>query len=362
MAALKLTRDQLATICRGDALAIRQFERLFALVDTLSSGSAPVDAPYVMLASDSTLTDERVLTAGTGVSIVDGGAGGPVTISATGGTPSGAAGGSLAGTYPNPSIAVGAVGAAELAASGVAAATYTLATVTVDVDGRVTSAADGWYANPGTTLNVILGDGVNVATAGNLTHNSTTKTTSTSTLVAGIAVESRDLYLNETIGAPSAVANKMVVYVDTDKLKVVRETGTVVQLDAVEVSQAGALISTRKNINFVSGATVADNAGTDSADVTVTGGGGGGTFGQATATFTVNTDSVVVSVVDAGVSAGSNIVPTIGTAPGRDADEFERAPVLVSVASITAGVGFDIIVVSIDGDADGAYLINYTRD
>jgi hypothetical protein len=55
-------------------------------------------------------------------------------------------------------------------------------------------------------------------------------------------------------------------------------------------------------------------------------------------------------------------VPTIGTAPGRDADEFERAPVLVSVASITAGVGFDLIVVSLDGDADGAYLINYTRD
>jgi hypothetical protein len=102
-----------------------------------------------------------------------------------------------------------------------------------------------------------------------------------------------------------------------------------------------------------------DGAGVETA---ILGGGGGGVFGQATATFTVNTDSVVVSVVDAGVSAGSNIVPTIGTAPGRDADEFERAPVLVSVASITAGVGFDIIVVSIDGDADGAYLINYTRD
>jgi hypothetical protein len=134
-------------------------------------------------------------------------------------------------------------------------------------------------------------------------------------------------------------------------------------------TRAGALTTHATDIvlQAAGGATLADGV---YGDITVSGGGtimtvtsgGGGTFGQATATFTVNTDSVVVSVVDAGVSAGSNIVPTIATAPGRDADEFERAPVLVSVASITAGVGFDLIVVSLDGDADGSYLINYTRD
>ena len=105
-------------------------------------------------------------------------------------------------------------------------------------------------------------------------------------------------------------------------------------------------------------------------DITVTGGGtiwtvtsgGGGTFGQATATFSGGADAVTVTVVDAGVSAGSNIIPSVGTAAGRDADEMEMAPIVVSVASITAGVGFDLIVVSLDGDADGAYLINYTRD
>lgn len=90
--------------------------------------------------------------------------------------------------------------------------------------------------------------------------------------------------------------------------------------------------------------------------------GGGGTFGQATATFSGGADAVTVTVVDAGVSAGSNIIPSVGTSAGRDADEMEMAPIVVSVASITAGVGFDLIVVSLDGDADGDYLINYTRD
>lgn len=49
-----------------------------------SGGGAPANAQYVTMALDATLTDERVLTAGAGILIVDGGAGGPVTISATG--------------------------------------------------------------------------------------------------------------------------------------------------------------------------------------------------------------------------------------------------------------------------------------
>jgi len=92
------------------------------------------------------------------------------------------------------------------------------------------------------------------------------------------------------------------------------------------------------------------------------GSGGGGTYGSATATFTVGLDSVTVSVVDAGVTLGSNIVLSVGTAPGREADEFAFAPVFPAVASVTAGVGFDILVTCPDADADGAYLINYTRD
>lgn len=56
-----------------------------------SSGGAPVNAQYVVMAADATLTDERILTAGANITIVDSGAGLPVTISATaGGAPVGA--------------------------------------------------------------------------------------------------------------------------------------------------------------------------------------------------------------------------------------------------------------------------------
>jgi hypothetical protein len=49
-------------------------------------GGAPTGALYVTLATNASLTDERVLTAGSGISIVDGGAGSTVTISTTNGT------------------------------------------------------------------------------------------------------------------------------------------------------------------------------------------------------------------------------------------------------------------------------------
>jgi len=52
---------------------------------TAPPAAAPVGAQYVTLATDPTLTSERVLTAGTNITIVDGGANGPVTISAAGG-------------------------------------------------------------------------------------------------------------------------------------------------------------------------------------------------------------------------------------------------------------------------------------
>jgi hypothetical protein len=47
---------------------------------------APVGSSYVVTSADSTLTNERVLTAGSGISITDGGAGGNITISASGGS------------------------------------------------------------------------------------------------------------------------------------------------------------------------------------------------------------------------------------------------------------------------------------
>ena len=67
-------------------------KKYFALKGSTGGGSgAPTTAQYVTLATDGDLSAERVLTQGTGISIVDGGAGSTVTISATGGggTPAG---------------------------------------------------------------------------------------------------------------------------------------------------------------------------------------------------------------------------------------------------------------------------------
>ena len=47
-------------------------------------GGAPTNAQYVTLATNGTLTQERVLTAGTGITLTDGGAGGNLTIDAAG--------------------------------------------------------------------------------------------------------------------------------------------------------------------------------------------------------------------------------------------------------------------------------------
>ena len=49
-------------------------------------GGAPTNAEYVVLSLDATLTDERVLTAGAGLTLTDGGAGGNVTLDVGAGT------------------------------------------------------------------------------------------------------------------------------------------------------------------------------------------------------------------------------------------------------------------------------------
>ena len=55
-------------------------------VTTGGGSGAPTSAQYVVLSADGTLTDERVLTAGTGITITDAGAGSTVTVGVTANT------------------------------------------------------------------------------------------------------------------------------------------------------------------------------------------------------------------------------------------------------------------------------------
>ena len=61
---------------------------VFTVSGAAAGGGAPTDAQYVTLALDGDLSDERVLTASTGVHIVDGGANGNVAVSVSGSTTS----------------------------------------------------------------------------------------------------------------------------------------------------------------------------------------------------------------------------------------------------------------------------------
>jgi hypothetical protein len=82
------------------------------------------------------------------------------------GAPTGAAGGSLTGSYPNPAIAN----------SGVRPGTYTIATVTIGDDGRITDAVSGLTAPPGTPAGPAGGD---------LTGNYPNPTLVTTAVIAG---------------------------------------------------------------------------------------------------------------------------------------------------------------------------------
>ncbi len=73
------------TATQGAAAEIAVGAGLSLSGGTLSAtgGGAPVGASYVTLGADGTLTSERVLTAGAGVSVTDGGAGSTVTVANT---------------------------------------------------------------------------------------------------------------------------------------------------------------------------------------------------------------------------------------------------------------------------------------
>ncbi len=79
-----LSDERVLTAGTGISLTDGGAGGALTVANTIAAG-APTAAQYLTLAADGGLTNERVLTAGTGISLTDGGAGGALTVAATGG-------------------------------------------------------------------------------------------------------------------------------------------------------------------------------------------------------------------------------------------------------------------------------------
>lgn len=132
---------------------------------------------------------------------------------------------------------------------------------------------------------------------------------------------------------------------------------------------SGATVGTRRRINFIEGAnitlTVADDAGNEEVDVTITGSGGGAdAHGQATVAFGDGAEQATVTVADATIATADRLIATMAYAPSgaRDLDELEMDQFEVKPGNIVNGVGFDILVTCLTGYAEGDYLVNYEHN
>lgn len=152
-------------ISAGPTTLNGNFTALNAELTTATTNVTNLQAPqYVVLAADGNIANERVLTAGSGISITDGGAGSTVTIAATGGG---------SGTVTSVDVAGGTTG---LTTSGGPITT----TGTITLSGTLSVANGGTGATTAAAARTALSAAENVKYWSSILVDDTTDVTATS--------------------------------------------------------------------------------------------------------------------------------------------------------------------------------------
>lgn len=374
-----------------------------------AASGAPVGASYVVVGFDATLTDERRLQIGAGLSLVDGGAGGDITVAV-------AALGITTGLLADAAVTFGKIQDinSDRLLGRDAAGVGDVEEISLDATLEFTGAQV--IRRAAITGDVTIGAGSNAAvipanTITNLMLRDSAAFSVIGKFNAGAGdpadiVAADETVLGRTGGgnlafaqvATGQIADDAVTYAKiqnvTDARLLGRSAGGAGDVQEITVGSpltlaagaldfdetvaignnarvavsenSGATVGTRRRINFIEGAnialTIADDAGNEEVDVTITGTGGAGSFSATQVTVALPFPAQrrqVVTVVDAAVTATDKIFPTLAGV----AETLENASDsvdLLAMQALPAAGSFQLQLNFRDPTA-GALVINYAR-